>query len=574
MEELPEEEPMKALLRDGHPLLERFQETLRTHLVRVKTKLEEECASLENTLRDRAEEQAEVGASLYDVQQQLNHQRRQLGDLAQEIETATDQHRELQAEVEVARKESEVAQCRLQIVAQKHQENLVTVASLHDLANHIDKWHVEAGDALKVAHRITKKDAQERAAQVEAKRKLDVFILTLEAEVRRGENELNQINEQIKDSAVYLEKFHRNLTDANAACEALQHEQRRLMQSWGEVIVAVQQRDNVLAAVTQELHGEYERHKDLRGHIEGAKKEIQWRSVHNEKLEGFVNQLTGDLLSLDRHSRREAKEMEKVSDAYGGKQTVYEQTEADLKQASLEGVLLDNQLKAASHKIELQAKSKLKLEEQILNLLQEQISSDKAGQYRAAHLRENQDRRRSLEVQITTTENQLSVLLLDLERARGSVVRYQEMQEKFQKDETELESILDKQETNCRDTLARISTRQLTLDTLATQLEGVVNALGGRELSPEESRVMDLNRDSVRIDGQLNELQSAWLKLQQHLVQLNEKRSRQTNEIYIARKREYLGSTVSASLLSHPPNLYSPSPRGPNHRAEEPQSGD
>lgn len=37
------EEKREILLREDHPLMERFQETLKAHLLRVKEKLEEEC---------------------------------------------------------------------------------------------------------------------------------------------------------------------------------------------------------------------------------------------------------------------------------------------------------------------------------------------------------------------------------------------------------------------------------------------------------------------------------------------------------------------------------------------------
>lgn len=322
------------------------------------------------------------------------------------------------------------------------------------------------------------------------------------------------------------------------ASSGLQHEHKRLTQAWGEVIVSIQQRDKMLAAVNQELHQEYEKHKDLKGHIEGTRKEIQKQSVNNEKLEGFLNRLTGDLQSLERQLSRETREMEKVLDAFNQKQSIYEQTEVDLKRSQLEGVILENQLKSVKSKIELQAKHKLALEEQILDLLQEQISSDKAGQYRAKILRENQEMRRNMEIQISATENDLSRILLDLERVRGSVTRYEEMQEKFEKDEDEMKGILNKQDEDIRGTITQINLRQRSLDILTKQLEDAVNTLGGREVSPEENRIFELKQELVELDEKMNESQSFWLKLQHHLVNLNEKRSTQTNEIYIARKRK------------------------------------
>lgn len=560
MDPPPVEEKKEILLRDDHPLLERFQATLKAHLLRVQSKLQEECLDLEKTLKTREEEQKEVGANLYDVQQQIGYQRRQLNELTTEIQERAEKRMKLNLDVEKARQNHEEVQTRLSTLSRKYDENLVAMVNLNHFEKHIQKWHEEANDALKVANRITKKDSQDKLAKIEEKRKLDLFVLSLESEVRSRENELNSINEQIRDSTTHLERFNKNLTDANADLTGLQHEQKRLMQAWGEVIVSIQQRDKQLAAVNQELHQEYEKHKDLKGHIDGTRKEIQKQSVQNEKLEGFLNRLTGDLQALERQLTRETKEMEKLLDLSNEKQLIYEQTELDLKRSELEGVILENQLKTVKAKIELQAKNKLTLEEQILDLLQEQISSDKAGQYRAKILRQNQELRRQMEIQISATENDLSMVLLDLERVRGSVTRYQEMQEKFQRDEDEMKGILNKQDEDLRGTITQINLRQRSLDVSIKQLEEAVDALGGREVSPEENRIFEVKQDLMALDEKMNESQSFWLKLQQHLVHLNEKRSTQTNEIYIARKRglrqggiNYLTLFLTLFFFSLPP---------------------
>lgn len=156
----------KALLRDDHPILDRFQETLKSHLLRVKAKLAKECLDIEDTLREREEEQNNVGARLYDAQQQLAYQKRQLTDLSAEIKERLEKLRTLNEEVDAARNESENMKNQLQTVSRKHKQNFVTVENLNDLANHMQKWHEEAEKALKVANRITKKNARAKMAQV------------------------------------------------------------------------------------------------------------------------------------------------------------------------------------------------------------------------------------------------------------------------------------------------------------------------------------------------------------------------------------------------------------------------
>lgn len=87
----------------------------------------------------------------------------------------------------------------------------------------------------------------------EEKRKKDLLVFNLDAEVRKKERELEGIEEQIKEQEGATDVINRSLADANSDLEVLQHEHKRLFQAWGEVIVAIQQRDRVLARTKEDL---------------------------------------------------------------------------------------------------------------------------------------------------------------------------------------------------------------------------------------------------------------------------------------------------------------------------------
>lgn len=91
--------------------------------------------------------------------------------------------------------------------------------------------------------------------------------------------------------------------------------------------------------------------------------------------------------------------------------------------AQQEGLLIENHLKSLRQTLNKQNQKKFELEEQILELLQDQITTDKAGEAQGKTLRETQEKRRELEIAMSDTENQLSIVLLDLEKWRGVVER-------------------------------------------------------------------------------------------------------------------------------------------------------
>lgn len=110
---------------------------------------------------------------------------------------------------------------------------------------------------------------------------------------------------------------------------------------------------------------------------------------------------------------------------------VLEQTEKDFSKANVEGQILENQLKSLRRKLELQSHEKVNFEEKILLQLQDQIASDQSSQARTKILKHIQEKRRTMEITMLTTEHQLSQILFDLEKWKEIVSHNKENVEKL-----------------------------------------------------------------------------------------------------------------------------------------------
>lgn len=98
-----------------------------------------------------------------------------------------------------------------------------------------------------------------------------------------------------------------------------------------------------------------------------------------------------------------------------------EATDAAIAKATTENHVLGTELKATLRDHERQTKLKIELEEKILEVLQDHISSDQASQARARNVRELQNKRRERELIMSSTEEQLSKLMYELEKLKGIV---------------------------------------------------------------------------------------------------------------------------------------------------------
>lgn len=217
---------------------------------------------------------------------------------------------------------------------------------------------------------------------------------------------------------------------------------------------------------------------------------------------------------------------------------ILEKTEADIEQARSEGLLTKNHLTKLTNKLEKLSREKFETEEKILDLLQEQITTDKAGQHRGRLLREAQEQRRKLEMQMSETENKMSVTILDLEKWRGLVQKSKENVERLQKEHNDADAEANLVNEEIEKLKATTKSKLIALDAVHRQLEQLIEKLGGKEMNLKEAQVIELEKKIKDIDTKIKESQQFWLRLQSNVVSLSEKRAQQMDEIFIGRKRK------------------------------------
>lgn len=217
---------------------------------------------------------------------------------------------------------------------------------------------------------------------------------------------------------------------------------------------------------------------------------------------------------------------------------ILEKTDADIEQARSEGLLTKNHLTKLTNKLDKLSREKLETEEKILDLLQEQITTDKAGQYQSRLLRDAQEKRRKLEIQMSETENKVSSTILELEKWRGLVQKAKENVEKLQKEHNEADFEANTISEEIEKLKATTKSKLISLDFLHKQLEQMIEKLGGREGNLKELQVIELEKKIAETESKIKESQQFWMRLQSIVVSMSEKRAQQMDEIFVGRKRE------------------------------------
>lgn len=246
-------EPSNDVLPPDHPLMQRFQNALQEHLLKVKSQLDEEIANLDHSIAEKDLQIAEVGSKLFDLQNETEKQRQQLDKYSLKISEMAEKRKVSEEIAAKLRKEFDAKEIFFKDAKHIHNETLHEIDSLHILENEISKWNEEIQSEVALAKRVTSKDSKDQRSISEEKKKLDLILFKLDEEVRKRERELENIDDQIKEHEVAVDGLNKSLCEANIDLEGLQHEHSKLMQAWGEVIVAIQQRDKMLEKAKTDL---------------------------------------------------------------------------------------------------------------------------------------------------------------------------------------------------------------------------------------------------------------------------------------------------------------------------------
>ncbi|KAG5674623.1 hypothetical protein PVAND_004577 [Polypedilum vanderplanki] len=528
---------INGLLSADHPLMERFQRALTDHLLKVKTQLENEISDIDHAMKEKNEEISEVGAKLYDLQNEIEKQREQLDKYNGQILEVSEKRR--MHEENVAKLKSEFYKNEGTCKDLKRKNNALAqeIESMRALESEITKWNNEIQNEIALAKRVATKDMKDKKLASEEKKKMDLLLLNLDSELHKKETELANIEDQIQEHTDAVAFLTQNLAEANVDLEGLQQEHKKLMQAWGEVIIAVQHRDKLLAKVRMDLHNEQEEHKTLQAAIDNTKKFIIKEQETTERLSEFKDRLLRETTNIEKQVQISEGENIKLDQKIDHFNIILEKTEADIEQARSEGLLTKNHLTKLTNKLEKLSREKLETEEKILDLLQEQITTDKAGQHRGRLLREAQEQRRKLEMQMSETENKMSLTILDLEKWRGLVQKSKENVERLQKEHNDADAEANLVNEEIEKLKATTKNKLIALDAVHKQLEQMIEKLGGKEMNLKEAQVIELEKKIKEIDAKIKESQQFWLRLQSNVVSLSERRAQQLDEIFIGRKQ-------------------------------------
>ncbi|KAM7352104.1 lethal (2) 41Ab [Cochliomyia hominivorax] len=526
-----------SLLPPDHPLLAKFQQSLKEFLMRTRDQLINEIEEIKYSVKQKEQQREEQGAKLYDRQQEIQRQNEQLEEYAQQIQDNLQQRHQEEENVRCLKAEYEEKSQLTKEHKTLYNKRVAELEHMQELEINIRKWADDIEDEVKNAKRVVSRDAQLQQQLSEEKKKSDLLFYHLDVEVKKSEKELEMVQNEIKDMEDVLEVLNMSVSNANADLEALESEHKRLTQSWSEVIVAISLRDRILYQVKVEMDKGKESIKLNIASIEATQKQIKKELEMNEKLETFKKRLAEDFTNLKKDCKQQSDILAGLEKKLSDIPLLLEQTEKDLKEAKKEGTQLETEIRRLQWKIDKRNSKKYEVEENILKLAQDHLITDKASEYHLKLLNNSQEQRRGMELNLAQAQNQLASTLLEMERVKGTNFRVSQENDKLSAQLEALEKKSDNLNGELKYLETQINIKMNRMDKLMNQLDELVRNSEGSESSPTELKIKQLEKSIQTTEQQILEFQQFWIMLQNHYVNLNQKRSVQMNQIQITQKQ-------------------------------------
>lgn len=247
------QDDMFETMTANHPLMVKFQEVLQSHLLRVHDELQEEVNDIESKVNILNNDREEFGANLYDLHHEIEKQKDSLDCYNENIKEKfelrlKDEDKNKQFDTDLKAAKRQYFECQ-----KVYEEKLMELRKVRTLEQNVMKWRNEMHSEIEVSKRMVSKDKQNKQLITMEKHHMDLLLLNLEMEVLKRETENRRLNEEIQSQREILQTLNSNLTDANSDLDIIQSEQKKLFNSWNDVVHAIETRDKIIAKTTQEL---------------------------------------------------------------------------------------------------------------------------------------------------------------------------------------------------------------------------------------------------------------------------------------------------------------------------------
>ncbi|KAL2912923.1 Coiled-coil domain-containing protein 40 [Polyrhizophydium stewartii] len=525
-----EEEEDMAILDSSHPLMKPIQDAIFKQLSKHMQKLELEIREKEEACRKEVKHREEVGVELYTLQQQLAR-------LQAMLEGAEDNFgiiRGLREEGERTLKHTLAEYKREQEKLHQHSKNLeqhkLELEKISRTLKQVDLYNEELRSRILVAKRTTLKAEEDIIKQEMDKKRQDFFIDHLTEQLRRLQERRAMYETQLLAQQRETKAAIETLQDAATEMEAIQFEKRQLLNQWKSSLIGLQRRDDVLLQIEKGIEKNNEALASMSREIAGCKRALRVEQNKGETLSMMLGKLENEIDYVKRQIGTINDQQDKLKETYTMYMKSLNQAERELTQLQQERQAVQLEINAVQKACSQNAQATQKLERDIAERLQSQLSLEKGAQ---STRRDNNRLRNAIhekESNIASIQNELSNIRLEALNIGGRIKSMKDQISRIDEEMEERNTLIEKYEQEIRRRNDELGKRASEMDILNKKYDQVTGGNEEEHMGPLEATIHNLQKLVQTKEQECVQLQQFWLRAQNELVVMTKRSVEITDE--------------------------------------------
>ncbi|CAG7836266.1 unnamed protein product [Allacma fusca] len=534
------EEDNLIVLGPDHPKMERFQKALKAHLERQLYNADCEIRNMENESRMKKKEREDLGNQLYNLQYELQRQTDLLEKYDKDLEGLKERRSEVERDTEVVVQDCELAKKKLDEEVENEKRVMKSIKEIDMMEWCVRQAAQEFDGELKIRQLVDEKFEKLRYKTELEKRDQDFYLDKILTHVQRMEQANEGIQRQIQAHNEEQKELSTYIAEAETEIEAIHIEKTHLQRAWNETVTVVRSRDEALNAARETLKDTIEQLRNRESEMRSLQRAITKEQESHERATVLLKRRRVEERYLDNQVQAILKKNDDLRNQLAVLLSVRKQVEEELMKSNRILTMKEKELSGPRRKLEQLNNEKARLEDAIMEALKEQASLGKIAQHISHKVDLAKTKARKLESESAKVENDMTRITVQVERLRGELLNKEMLLQELEKKLTEQEKVLADQAAEIKDVERMIQRKTAEVLRLNKKLQKLVDEQGGKETTPLEKELEELERKIQDETDACTELQQQWLRQQEDLVTLTAKRDDVLKENDLIRKEAFV----------------------------------
>ncbi|KAK0173731.1 hypothetical protein PV328_006882 [Microctonus aethiopoides] len=517
-------ESLKVLDPDD-PLMKRFQDALKAHLIKLNDGLTKDINELAKRLHK--------GNEMYEAQLEIHNQVTLIDKWRTSLETMKCWCEKEKNDVKSMKETRNIAEQERKKELEKAESMSHEIESVSLLCRRFADYEEEVSNYITIAKRMSEKDARVERELIRQKQEMDYIMLKASETVWKLERELNDLQKQIEIKNNEKLTMNQVIADADTDLEVFEREQKNLINSWNKVLYSVQQRDKAYDALSTERMNVRESLKNINTRIEKVKKDTIKEMHSKEQLMRIQSRINEEIYYNEETIKVHNDKFEVVQYKTDSAIQLIQNTETELKAATSAHQRLTSEENAVDRQLEKLSTQKSALEDEVMAKLADKITQNKTVKRLNKMLRDMRETKKQFELTMLQTENIYAKGLMEAEKLNNALsiekAELMELDEINNQKNAELNKLHNEIE-KCNLLIER---KQKKIGELNKSI-GEINAASGNSVdmvAPHVIKIASLEKSIEELEATNAENQRYWLRHEAVIVNLTDERNGKLQEI-------------------------------------------